>query len=599
MSERVELEIDLDQNVDREAKQAARGLDKFDRSADKAGRGAGKAGRQFTKTESGLDSLKSTVSSMKAPIMGLVAAFTAVGVAAGAVTAKFGEAVLKGNDFARTTRGMFSSFTGSAAEGEAALEDIMRIARKTAAPLEEVRKSYGTLRATGVEGQLLNDLVTMRFDFLAMGEEAESAFGKFTDAMVEGEVTASQFEDIAKNLGGKDVFGKALGLSELAMQDTQAGAEQLGKELKEMDPKHMLEVAAATHDARSGLGKTAKAAAALEARLRSLSELGGLEIGRRVDSPFAGILDDAEKFAASKDGQKLFSDIADAINTALPIVMAFGTGLMVSFSVLGAVLDPVIAGIAKLMGTTDAGVWEGLFAGVGLVVGVLGGFAALLISIPLQLLAFGVIVGTAAFSWARDLVSGVSSGVSGVQFQLQFMKLNMQIHFDALKAQAIGWGANLVSGFAEGITSGAAQAVAAVKSVVSQVKSAATSGLDLHSPSKVFEDIGANVTAGAAGGIQSGIPDLKAATASTFDPSVMTADAPAIAAPGPELFGAMGGGSAPAAAPAASGGGGGGGGNTVNITVNCEAGDDGDSIAQKVRREVETALMGLALQGGV
>ena len=421
MANSVEFKLDLDQNVENEGKQAARGLERFENAAEDAGKAAEKSGAQMGKTEGNLGKLKSAFSSMKAPVVALVAAFAAVGAAAGAVAVKFGEAVFEGADFARTTRGMFTSFTGSAAGGEQALEDIAQAARRTSAPLEEVRKTYGTLAATGIKGQLLNDLVAMRFDFAAMGEEAESAFGKFTDAMVEGEVTASQFEDIAKNLGGKDVFGKALGLSDLALQDTQAGVAQLGAELKAMDPRRMLEVAAATHEAQRGLGKTAKAAASFDQRMASIKEMGQLEIGMRIQSSIGPVLDKVEAFMASKQGQQLFDDIASAIDTAIPIVQAFGEGLFMALDHAATAMGPALKGFSAMLGASDADTWQTIAKAIGYVVGALGSLAAILVTVPFQLFASMAAVATGALSAFTAFLGAVEKGARKAGLWVKFM----------------------------------------------------------------------------------------------------------------------------------------------------------------------------------
>ena len=544
MADSVELEVKLDDNASAPSKKVAHAIGKMDKAFGRAGKGAALA---------------------------LGVALVAVGKAAVSIATQFGKATLHGADFARTTRNMFTAFTGSAAKGEAALEDILRIAQKTAAPLEEVRTTYSTLMAAGIKGQLLKDLTTMRFDFAAMGEEAETAFGKFTDAVVEGEVTASQFEDIAKNLGGKDVFGKALGLSDLALQDSEKGVEQLGKELKKLDPLKMLEIAVATHKAKSGMGETAKGAATLQQRLASMKEISFAKIGAKLEDRMGPALDRMEKFLASPEGEKMFDNVAKAIeNTckaierAGPAMSKFADACERAYKAwkaidqkLEPIQDPFEAGnlmpkksqadkLAEVRGKFDA--WDD----------------------PVGSL----------FEGATESVTGDLSGVaSAVGLTLSTLSASVSAQFSTMVANASTWGSSLVQGFANGITANLSKATDAADKLASSVTGAVTGALQIKSPSKVFAKMGEMTTSGFEGGMAGDAPKLQAATADMFMGSVV--------------------GTGEGAADRGGGGGGGGGSPTVNITVNCEPGADGDEIAAKVRREVENVFEGLANSAGV
>ena len=82
---------------------------------------------------------------------------------------------------------------------------------------------------------------------------------------------------------------------------------------------------------------------------------------------------------------------------------------------------------------------------------------------------------------------------------------------------------NMMQGLVNGIRSGGQRAIAEARRVANEVASAMRSALQIHSPSRVMEDIGEFIPAGLAVGMQAGIPDVQSATRSLAD-SVATND---------------------------------------------------------------------------
>jgi hypothetical protein len=102
-----------------------------------------------------------------------------------------------------------------------------------------------------------------------------------------------------------------------------------------------------------------------------------------------------------------------------------------------------------------------------------------------------------------------------------------------------------MAGLVAGITGGASTVVSAITGVATSAIGAAKDALGIHSPSKVFADIGDNTAAGFAEGVEEGAPEAKTALESMVEPPAPTAGgsaSPVVSAP---------------AAPASSGGGGG------------------------------------------
>ena len=90
----------------------------------------------------------------------------------------------------------------------------------------------------------------------------------------------------------------------------------------------------------------------------------------------------------------------------------------------------------------------------------------------------------------------------------------------------VGTAVDAVSGWISAIVSGASAAVSAVVDFAVNVVNAAKDALGISSPSKVFEDIGVNVTAGLEEGITGGAPRVSAATAGVVDPNAIAALGP-------------------------------------------------------------------------
>jgi len=408
-------------------------------------------------------------------------AVAALGAAAVVAGGHLAVEVFHAQDFARTTVNSFAAMTGSVEEGEQALASIRDVAKATGAPLEEVRKTFGTLRAAGIGDQMSADLSKMRMDWLAMGEEGESAFGKLTDAMVEGVATASMFEDLTKNLAGMGVssrtdFGKALGLSDAALQRTADGAALLDQELAALDPRKLLEVAVATSKANGELGAVSLSAKSFGERIDSFKETSlqtfVQEMGLSGDA-IDGLLAKATELVESDDFASFARSTGDALVGLGNIAIDVAGWIVDNWDTIG----PILKGI-------------GIAAGV--VIGVLGVGAATLGFMFSVVPALGV-AAVAAFVALYDGVKGKIDEVVGV-FQSNFDSLTGMI--TSFGETMIGLGAGVVDGLITGIQSKIGSALETVRNLGSQVSATFKSTLGIASPSKVFRSHGGNVVGG-------------------------------------------------------------------------------------------------------
>ena len=135
-------------------------------------------------------------------------------------------------------------------------------------------------------------------------------------------------------------------------------------------------------------------------------------------------------------------------------------------------------------------------------------------------------------------------------------------------------GRDMVQGLKNGITGSMQAAKEAVQGLAGKAVDWFKSPLQIHSPSRVFEQLGGWVSEGAALGIARRAPRVaKAAAAMAALPAL--AAAPALAAPGP-MLGAGAGGVAMQAAPAA-----------IHVTINAAPGQDAQAIARAVSAELD------------
>ena len=135
-------------------------------------------------------------------------------------------------------------------------------------------------------------------------------------------------------------------------------------------------------------------------------------------------------------------------------------------------------------------------------------------------------------------------------------------------------GRDMVQGLKNGITGSMQAAKEAVQGLAGKAVDWFKSPLQIHSPSRVFEQLGGFVSEGAALGIARRAPRVaKAAAAMAALPAL--AAAPALAATGPAL-GTGGAVAIPPAAPAA-----------INVTINAAPGQDAQAIARAVSAELD------------
>lgn len=111
---------------------------------------------------------------------------------------------------------------------------------------------------------------------------------------------------------------------------------------------------------------------------------------------------------------------------------------------------------------------------------------------------------TSALSGALSaLISWGSQMAAQARAKMVEVGSNIKSALAALPGQLVSIGANIIQGLLNGITSKVSAVIAKIKSIASSIKGAFASALDIHSPSRVFNEFGIYIVEGLANGISS------------------------------------------------------------------------------------------------
>lgn len=108
--------------------------------------------------------------------------------------------------------------------------------------------------------------------------------------------------------------------------------------------------------------------------------------------------------------------------------------------------------------------------------------------------------------WATDMWAGFKTTVEGawnlLVLAFEMLKAELVGWFIGLAVQAIGWGADMMRGFWDGITGWFKRIYDGISEFANNVAGKVKGALGIQSPSKVFREIGADIGAGLALGIE-------------------------------------------------------------------------------------------------
>lgn len=265
----------------------------------------------------------------------------------------------------------------------------------------------------------------------------------------------------------------------------------------------------------------------------------------------------------------IFEGVRDVIKAVWPYIESFGGGLFDGLkSSLAPMVDMMKAFMAGMGGGPDGAAIAGfrmLGQALGYVVGALAWLELAFRTLIIGPIVFLIRIIGDLIGWVADLGKWFSNlDFSGVS---QFIEGIADI-FNDLVSQAFDWGANLISGFWEGIKSTADAAWSWTKDKFSSLSSSVKGVFDINSPSGVFKGYGENLTAG----LKEGVAD--------------SGDLDAVS----KMFGDVGG----DMSATGSAGGVGGVTNVYNITMHVNAGGkDGASIGKSAGAAFISELRGM------
>ncbi len=491
-------------------------------------------------------------------VMGLVAAAAALVAAAGAAAVSLGRWILASGNAARTSGLLREAWAGSASNAAAMGTQIDALADKVPTAKDQLNQLSIVLMKNGLQGQTLVDT------FNAVGQAAsalgDEAAGKLQELVTRGRLTQRfavnplelqgsglAFDDIAKSLAknmgvGVDKARAALFEGRVKLSDgAKALRDAVENRFAGLNLRKMFDLNVIADKAREKLAKLASGVN-LDPLIRGIGTLADLF----DEDKFTGV--------AIKELVTLFGTaLVKAIEFGAPIAKQFFKGLVISTL-------QVTIGLLKLRNwlrdTFGAKTKQDLdLVNLGLKV---GKFAVYGIAANVALAASGVaLLGAALYGVAAPFIQLYKIATASVDI-----------------IRTLDWkgvGIAIVEGIVSGLTGGTGMLVSSVKGLADKIKGTFTSKLEIHSPSKVGERLGAAFP----DGVVAGVNDRAPAVAKALDD---------MATP-PKAVGA-GGGRA-----------GGGGPVTVNLTINAQGASKeavaeitDDAFLQKLVKHLSDAL---------
>jgi tape measure domain-containing protein len=523
---------------------------------------------KFTK---GLNKAQGLMSSVGSTIM--KASMGAVAALSGSLLAAGGAGIKMAGDLEQS-KIAFKTMLGSAEKADAFLKQLANFAAKTPFELKGLQDSSRKLLAFGFESQQIIPMMTAVGDAVSGLGGGSAEIDRVTMALgqmqAKGKVSAEEMMQLAElGIPAWDMLSKAIGVDiPTAMDMASKGAipaaqgidalvtgmsakfggmmeQQSGtilgmwSTLKDTGTMILTDIGTRlieTFDLKSKMGaglewlqaNTDTLAAGITAAFNLISQA----VGWFTDNIWKPLVEfwQANHEQIIGTATTVWGQVQGVLQKVWDFISVFAEAVMVIWNEWG---DEILALVQNT--------WN-------MVVGVINGVLDVLTGI------LDVFIGLFTGDWERmgdglkkiwqglwDAVTAIIGGVwANLKVYLGALWDGLQKWFGKLGSDALSWGTNMMQGFLDGITGMFSRIWDSVVGFVNKVTDKVKSVLGIHSPSKVFEDIGMNLGKGMAIGIEG--------TKGMVD-KAMAAITPAMSV------------SAPAAAGSVSGGGGSGGGS--------------------------------------
>ena len=183
----------------------------------------------------------------------------------------------------------------------------------------------------------------------------------------------------------------------------------------------------------------------------------------------------------AESGMNLIRTFMDAISTYVPEVV--NAGMQMIIDLINGMANAISANTPQLVSAMQNLINSIIEAGVALLTGSIGTFTS----------KGGELIG--------GLISGIKSKVGDVVSAVSSIISSCKSALSNVASEFISIGSNIISGLVSGIKSGISSVASAISDVASSAVSKAKSALGIHSPSRVFADIGMYSDEGLAKGL--------------------------------------------------------------------------------------------------
>lgn len=523
-------------------------------AGDKLGK-AGSAGVDFLKDS--FDTLKPAISAVGEVVGFAVDKLKYLAVVGAGLTIAAGHIAIEATEFKRRMLEVFRITEGSQEQAQATLDSIAAMADKAGVSAESLDDVYASLRRLGFASLDAKNIMAAMLDVKALGgDQAAEAFQKlFEKIQTSGEFKfeAREFlaagitkEQVAKSLQGMDAY-KSMTVAQIE------AAMDAGK-IKAVDGMNaILSAVNQTADQGKGLGTESMAITgqSLEGQIERLKNT-FKDLLSSVDlSPLIDLIKQMDDALKSPEGQAMMKQLVDSFHELGPafkeiftpgnvhaIITLVGALFQMGKVFTGGVVKAIVGMFGPLrdvinLSDHDSSGWTKLAHGLQLIGEVIGFVVAAIaygIGAIVFLLAglFEIIyeIGAGIYDFfATTLPNWVSSGWEAVKGAFKAVIA----WFEGLPDTFANIAQAIVDAITGKLTNGIQSVQVSGKKMGDALADAAKNSLQVHSPSKVFEDIGANVVAGLNIGVDKNIANDNAvgdlgATASS-QPSVTSSAA--------------------------------------------------------------------------
>jgi len=460
------------------------------------------------------------VGSIAESVGGSIKVAAGVAGAALAVAGVFAaKTVVEFADFAQGSEFAFNQLAKNGASGAKIFEHVRDLSMDLGLSIQDTSKNFTKLLAAQFNPTLATDIVKMGADLRVLGARAEDVSGAVTaitqikstgrlqgdelNQLVNAGVSAQLvFESLAKQMG--KTVPEVIKLKEAGKIDADTAIAGILDAVKhKVGEKELGEAGKRfAENTLSGMAGVFKAEA--ENVMITL----GQKVAPALSETFSAIGKEITGFLRSEEGAAFLDNLANGIKSvagfvkdAIPAVKEFIKSFASGF---GTTFEAVKESLAIFSGPDG----KGTIVVVKMIASSLGQLAAIAIGAAGAFgIAVAAVVTGASFAWevVKAAVIGVVNTIGGLIFPIVDFFANLGAIFDAT---GLSWGEKflaigkaMVMGLVNGIKALASLPIDAMRNIGFSAIDAAKSALGIASPSKVFEGIGENVTAGFEKGI--------------------------------------------------------------------------------------------------